>query len=322
MEYVLKEGLKMKCILRVVGGIILCIFLISCSNDQELLKRFLNDAVKDQRRIVFVQLYEIKLWKPQNETLSIIKSKDTPIKDSFISPSFCFNREKVLFSMDETNNDGKTLSKLVLFNLKNKSEEIIYKSNKRIISPILSPDNKKIAFLSDYKWENAYSLFILNVSTKKIIKLLDNNTIYGGGYNFNISWSSGSNEIIYSSIDGFINLINISTKESRKLIKGYNPLFSPDGKQILFSDSQYKPYTPLIYDLVSGQTQKLKAGSDVYNAIWSPDEKYLIVVKSHTSLKDMLSFNEWGNKVVVYDIATQKKTDLFKFEGFEYIDFK
>jgi len=312
----------MKYYITVISSILLCVSLSSCSDDQKLLKRFLNDAVKDQRRIVFVQLYEIKLWQPQNETLSIIKSKDAPIKDSFISPSFCFNREKVLFSTDETNNDGKTLSKLVLFNLKNKSEEIIYKSNKRIISPILSPDNRTIAFLSDYKCENAYSLFILNISTKKIIKLLESNTIHGGGYNFNISWSPDCNDIAYSNNEGFLNMINVKTRETKKLVKGYNPLFSPDGKQILFSNSQYKPYTPLIFDLASKQIQKLKTGSDVYNAIWSPDGKYLIVVKSHSSFKDILSFNEWGNKVIVYDIAANEKVDLFKYEGFEYIDFK
>lgn len=224
--------------------------------------------------------------------------------------------------MDETNNDGKTLSKLVLFNLKNKSEEIIYKSDKRIISPIISPDEKTIAFLSDYKWEDTYSLFILNISTKKIAKLLDSNTIYGGGYNFNISWSPDGNEIAYSSKEGFLNLVNIKTGTTEKLIKGYNPLFSPDGKQILFSDSQYKPYTALIYDFASKQIQKLNVGNDIFNAIWSPDGKYLIVVKSHSSFKDILSFNEWGKKVLVYDIAAKGKVDLFKFEGFEYIDFK
>lgn len=311
----------MKYSLRVVG-IFLCIFFISCSNDQELLKRFLSEASKDQRTMVFVQLYEIKLWRPPDEFLSVIKSKDVPIKDSFISPSLCFNKEKILFSMDETNNDGKTLSKLVLFNLKNQSEEILYKSNKRIISPILSPDEKKIAFLSDYKGEDTYSLFVLNISSKEISKLLDSNTIYGGGYNFNISWSPDSNEIAYANKDGFLNVINIKTKINTKLIKGYNPLFSPDGKQLLFSDSKYKPYAPLIYDLLSKQIQKLSAGSDVYNVIWSPDVKYLIIVKKHTRLKDMLSFNEWGNKVVIYEIATKQKADLFKFEGFEYIDFK
>ena len=312
----------MKYTLRIVGGIFLCIFLISCLNDQKLLKRFLNDAVKDQRRIVFVQLYEIKLWNPPNEIISIIKSKDVPTKDSFISPSFCFNREKALFSMDETNNEGETLSKLILYNLKKKSEEIIYKSNKRIISPILSPDNKTIAFLSDYKWEDTYSLFILNISTKKIMKLLESNTIHGGGYNSNISWSPDSKGIAYSSKEGFLNLVNIKTGKTEKLIKGYNPLFSPDGKQILFSDSQYKPYTPLIYDFASKQVQKLNVGNNIFNAIWSPDGKYLIIVKSHSSFKDILNFNEWSKKVVIYDIAAKEKVDLFKFEGFEYIDFK
>ena len=312
----------MKYNLKVIGSIFLSIFLISCSSDQELLKRFLDDAVKGQRSIVFVQLHEIKLWNPPNEILSIMKSKDVPIKDSFISPSFCFDKEKVLFSMDETNNEGETLSKLILYNLKKKSEEIIYKSNKRIISPILSPDNKTIAFLSDYKWEDTYSLFIINISTKKILKLLESNTIYGGGYNFNISWSPDSNEIAYSNKEGFLDLINIKTGETKKLIKGYNPVFSPDGKQILFSDSQYKPYTPLICDLASKQIQKLKTGSDVYNAIWSPDGKYLIIVKTYYSLKDRLSFNEWGKKVLVYDIATKENADLFKYKGFEYIDFK
>jgi len=312
----------MKFILKVLG-VILSVLLISCSNDnnQELLKRFLNDAGKDQRVIIFVQLNEIKLWESQkNEAFSLIKNKNKKIYDPFISPSLCYEREKVLFSRDEINDEEELSSKIILYNLKKESEEIIYISNKRIISAIMSPDNKNIAFLSDYKKGNAYSLFILNISTNKIWKLLENNTIYGEGYNFNISWSQDSNKIAYSDKEGYLNVINIRTKENNKLIRGYNPLFSPDGKKIIFSNSQYKPYKPLIYELSSKQIQKLDTG--IYNAIWSPDGKYLIMVKKHTNIKDLVSFNEWGKQVVVYEIATKEKTDLFKYEGLEYIDFK
>lgn len=311
----------MKYILRVTC-ISLSILFISCLNDQEFLKHFLDNTIKIQRGVIFVQLQEIKLWQPPNKILPIVKGKDISIKDSLISPSLCFNREKVMYSVDETKNNGETLSKLVLYNLKNKSEEIIYKSNKRIISPILSPDNKTIAFLSDYKEENAYSLFILDIPTNNILKLLNNNTVHGGGYNFNMSWSPDSNNIAYSNKEGLLNFIDVKTKKIKRLIKGYNPLISPDGRRILFSDSKYKPYTPLIYDISSKQIQKLNIGSDVYNAIWSPDGKYLIIVKRHRNLKDILSFNEWGKKVLVYDIVSKKRAELFCFEGFEYIDFK
>jgi Tol biopolymer transport system component len=305
----------------------ICILLtfISCSNDASkiLLKQFLHECVNKQWNIMIVQVDAVKMWEPKTNLLNKLPlGKKISLNYSIVSPSIYEKGEKILFSVDEISGEGDQSAKLILYMVQNGSEEVLYKSKNRIISPVSSPDNKTIAFLSDYKSGNFYSLFIYNISTRSVSILLDNNVVYGGGYNFNISWSPSGNEIAFTDANYYINIININTKESRKLIKGYNPLFSPDGKQILFSDSQYKPYMPLIYNLSNGQTQKLKTRDEVYNAIWSPCGKYLIVVERYASLKDIFSFNEWGKKLIVYEIATKEKTELFKYEGFEYIDFK
>ncbi|OPY73964.1 MAG: translocation protein TolB [Syntrophorhabdus sp. PtaU1.Bin002] len=304
---------------------LLSVLLISCSGfgSQDILKRFLDDCIEKQRHMVIVQLDGIKLWDPKiNDIKPLLNNKYMQPHDSIISPSFCINREKLLFSIDKINERGEASANLAFLSLKDGSSDVVYESKNRIVSPILSPNNNKIAFLSEYKRENLYSLFVYDLSSKGVMKLIGNNALYGYGYNYNISWSPDGTEIAYTDTNGFLNIINIETKKNTKLIKGYNPLFSPDGKQILFADDLYKPYTPLIYDLVSKQTRKLKVGSGVYNAIWSPDGKYLIIVKMDSSLKNILKLNEWGKKVYVYDIAEKEKTELFKFDGFEYIDFK
>ena len=302
--------------------ILLSVFFISCLSfgNQDLLNRFIEDCIKKQSAMIVVEIGTIKLWDPKLNTTKSLFEKDEykyiASNESILSPSLCFGNKKILYAK---NIIGENIGKLIFLNLLEKKEKLIFE-NRAMWSPALSADNKKIAYLSDYKKDNLFALFVCEINAQKITKIIGN--VYGGGYNYNLSWSPDSTAIAYSDADGFLNVIDINTKEIKKLIKGYNPLFSPDGKQILFSNSQYKPYKPLIYDLASGQTQNLKAGSDVYNAIWSPDGKYLIVVKKHTSLKDMLSFNEWGRKVVVYDIAKKEKADLFKYEGFEYIDLR
>jgi Tol biopolymer transport system component len=315
---------KMKYVLTGIC-IFLSIFFISCLSfgNKDLLKHFIEDCTKNQRNMVIVHINEIKLWDPRiNGIRPLFRNKYIQSNDLFISPSLCFNKEKLLFSKDNRNERSEISGNLVFLSLKDGSSEMVYESKYRIISPCLSPDTKKIAFLSEYKWENLYSLFVYDISTKELSKIIYNNTVYGGGHNNNISWSPNSNEIAYSDAEGFLHIINIETKENRKLIKGYNPLLSPDGMQILFADDHYKPYTPLIYNLTNKQLIKLKVGSGVYNAIWSTDGRYLIIVKMDRSFKNILKLNEWGKEVFVYDIASKKKTGIFKYEGFEYIDFK
>lgn len=229
------------------------------------------------------------------------------------SPSF-FSENNILFAKNViAENNGF----LIIYNFINDIEKIIYKG-RSIKSPVISNDGKKVAFLSDRMSENNYSLYMLDIHSLKITKLVNKYVIGAGYYNYNISWSPDSKNLFYTDSSGYIISINIVTGKKKKILFGFNPICSPYGDKIIFSESKNKPYEPIIYDLAKKTKIKLKV-SRVLNAVWMPTNSDVLIVKE---ANPVFGFNEWNNEVSVKNYVTGKTKQLFSFEGFEYIDCK
>jgi len=293
---------------------IVIIFFASFHSYGKELNSSFHESIRQKNiiKIIVVEPGEIKLWHSKNKNLSsLFKNKKYLFDASNVSiecPSFCFNHDKLLFARNIlSGNKGS----IIILNLKNGTENILYKRT-IIKSPTLSHDGKLIAFLSDVEWEKS-SLFILEISTKKVTKIKDD--VYCGGYNLNISWHTDNQHVACADIKGNILVVDIVSKENIQIEQGYDPIYSPDGKSVLFKKSKNKPYNPYILDVKSKTIKKINI-SRVFNAIWLFDGEHLLITKN---VANIFKWNEWAKEVLLVKIDPIKKFPLFKYEGYEYL---
>lgn len=286
-----------------------------------VLDNFLSDSQNKGWKILYLQGNEIRVWEPLRQESEPLSSKgeyiyNTPPNEVLQGFSLAFANSKALIAKDAIVGDQGQ----IMFIDRNSGEEIIIYNGSAPKSPVLSPDERYIAFLSEgnfYTDYSLYSLFLLDLQSRNLTKIVSNEIMPGGSYNANISWLDNQT-VVYSNHDGEIYLLNLHTKERTFVITGYDPLCSPEGQRILFKKHQYKPYRPFIYRFRDNQVEAIKL-SNVYNAIWAPNGKFLLVVKMNNAF---LSTNEWKKQVIVFDIESQKTAPLFTYEGYEYLDCK
>lgn len=140
--------------------------------------------------------------------------------------------------------------------------------------PSISPDNTKMAFVSDQTSEP--QIYILDLKTQKTTRLTSK-----GGYNVSPAWSPSGQYIAFKAIRqgvASINRINVETKEERRLtsggIRAEDPTWSPDGSLIAFAGVEGNKTKKIYYMLSSGgDYQRLTTTEDVVeesNPSWGP----------------------------------------------------
>ncbi len=109
--------------------------------------------------IIYISLDNaITLWDSETQQSYILYKTES--YNTVVQPALCFENRKLLFAI----NSGK--GEIILYDIENKSEEIVY-SGGSVWGLSLSPDNKLIAFLSEFDIDHeTCALFILNLETK------------------------------------------------------------------------------------------------------------------------------------------------------------
>lgn len=132
--------------------------------------------------------------------------------------------------------NGIELYQIFSYSLKDNTETRIMESTSNDVNPIMSPDGKKVAFLSD-KYKN-YNLFVLNFEDKTTIELDTKDAAAGES----LVWSSDSKNIAYVVLNGVtkyrVKVANINEKLIRTVGDGYTAAFSPSGESIVFANYQ------------------------------------------------------------------------------------
>ncbi len=171
----------------------------------------------------------------------------------------------------------------------------------------LSPDGKKIVFWGDYNEKiKSKNMYLFEIEENKLT-LLQQDATYAETA-FPPSWSPDSRQLVYSSLEGHVTIIDIYDSKIRKLIAGDAPSWSPDGKTIIFREGisyfrtlpdkktteyyveGYKYYAiePNGGDkkfLFDGKSRFWEAGGNAYApVVWSPDSKYFLFYKPYDSL--------------------------------------
>jgi TolB protein len=105
------------------------------------------------------------------------------------------------------------------------------------------------------------------------------------------SWSLDRTKLVYATSDGYLNILDIKSKDTQKLVvdnqavSGTFPSFSPDSKKVAFI--QFIPGARddtnlMIFDPVSKTSQRVV---DQYAAqqwpAWSPDSRRLVYTSAH-----------------------------------------
>ena len=156
--------------------------------------------------------------------------------------------------------------------------------------PALSPDGKKLAFLTSEKRDYAIMrLTILDLETGKK-KVLD------PYLDTRVSWSPDSRQLLYvRSKEGFNDLFlyDLATDKEQRLsahLRGKDPSFSPDGKQIVFIHNEDGTNNIGLLDRQSTRRTFLTNNSDgtqYSSPRFSPDGKWILFSVFHGQDRDI-----------------------------------
>jgi hypothetical protein len=144
-----------------------------------------------------------------------------------------------------------------------------------MILPVLSPDGRKAIFQM-----NKNDTFVINLDGSTMIKLNKGFSVSGG-----VTWSSDGQQIVFSDDVGqgkklfIINADGTGRKQLTDRIDfdDSNPLFSPDGKLVLFESSNQKAgedEMQISFVPVDGSSPAILIGGGFFQR-WSPDGKLI-----------------------------------------------
>ncbi len=202
-----------------------------------------------------------------------------------------------------------------------------YNAGENNIVPSLSPDGKKLIFISE-KDLFTYDLFIADAQTGKNIKKLSStvhhNTI--DDYNFLESggtWSPDGRKFAIVVFKGGRNqllLIDIKRKRNTKniIIPGLesfsNPTWSPDGNSIVVSGLKDAKTDLYQYNLIEKSTKRLTNNPYCHlQPSWSPDGRYIVFATDKT--ENATKPGGLGYSIGLYDIEKDSINYLNIFKG-------
>ncbi|MFM9964730.1 MAG: hypothetical protein ACKV2Q_26285 [Planctomycetaceae bacterium] len=136
-------------------------------------------------------------------------------------------------------------------------------------SPAVSPDGKRIAFDGHRAKEDLGSQVMLLAD-------LDGQNLQVLGPGMMPNWNKDGTELVYSR--GGIQILNLASKESRLIDKGWGGQWSPDGKKILY----YSGLRIMLHDLETKESKSIYNGAVreyqqlYWNMTWSPDSQRIM----------------------------------------------
>lgn len=212
-------------------------------------------------------------------------------------------------------------------------KEMIFSSKYRLGGLSWSVNRRFIAYWSSQGGDNEaqINLCIYDTENKKVITLKQD-----CGYPFYDldaippSWSPDNQHLVFANKNGWVDIVNINTGKTKKLVLGNMPSWSPDGRVIAYRESGRKKISQSITDektryyyiFPDGTNQQFifdsNNTSDILfsgyhkNLVWTPDSKFLLFVNYYESFS-----GSFMSKFYVFNIMNKKLTSISeKFDGF------
>jgi len=197
------------------------------------------------------------------------------------------------------------------------------------LSPVISPDGKYVAFLSE---KNVFTidLFLADVEKGKVISKLSSTVKNDEIDAFNFiessgSWSPDSRKFAYVAfIKGQNKLIIINVKKRKIIeeisipgIKSFNnPVWSPDGNHIAFSGLCDGINNLYLYNINTGEVKQITGDKYSYlHPSWSPDGKYLVCATDKNQLQNAKGSINNAFYIAIINLKTEEINVLDIFPG-------
>jgi Tol biopolymer transport system component len=154
-----------------------------------------------------------------------------------------------------------------------------------IEGPRWAPDGDKIAFEGREQNSGNYTLRVYSISRKTVETISSAET----GERNSISWGPGGRSLVYQDSGNGIWLLDLATKEKKKLAIGRLPRCSPDGKFVSFFPGKRDGEGLSIYDMQSEQVRTILDGEPIFPIVaWSPDSRYIVYSRASKGVLDYL----------------------------------
>lgn len=187
-----------------------------------------------------------------------------------------------------------TYQQILLYNFLNNETIKITDDNIFHDSPVISPDNNSVLYLTRMDWKNGIYLYnILNGEFKQL-----NSNLNASNPNFS---ADGSKIVCYGNNGGDsvgIFVMNIDGSDLRFIKNGSSPVFSPDGKKILYQKF-IPPYDEGLYimDIDGSEDKFLSLIPFQTSPRFSPDGSRIIFSKFTTNF-DIYLINVDGSNLI------------------------
>jgi Tol biopolymer transport system component len=156
-----------------------------------------------------------------------------------------------------------------------------------------SPDRKHIAFTGENGIGTGNAVFLMDADGSNVTRLLS------GSY-FGLAWSPDGNALALGNGDGFIEILDLTQEGGipHKVADGYDPDWSPDGKQILFvtDGSAIRAMNADGTDVRELRRSENDAVS-VSSPRWSPDGQRIAYTRYDASGADLYVMQANGSEV-------------------------
>jgi Tol biopolymer transport system component len=194
------------------------------------------------------------------------------------------------------------------------------------LSPVLSPDGSKVAFLSE-RGQFSIELYVADVASGALRRLTESvldphlqsiEFIESAG-----SWNADGRRFIYSGVSkghAVLEIVDASSGDQLREIdlptigEAFNPSWAPDGRQIAFSGSIDGQSDLFIYDLESGTLRRVT--HDLFAELqptWSPDGQTIALVSDRFTLDSTLLQGS-GYRLALLDVASGQLRPVSTFD--------
>lgn len=171
--------------------------------------------------------------------------------------SFGKNKE-LLYSKKLKDKDMTNIAyQIFKYSFADMKESRLRVSSDNEVNPVLSPDGKKLAFVSD-KYVD-YNLFVMDLQSGDVNIIGMNDAIVGG----TVKWSKDSRYLCYVRLKGAasysVKTADVERKVTYDIGEGYNICFSPNGKEVAYAsyDPKEKKQVVSIKGIKGGKSRML-----------------------------------------------------------------